>query len=310
MRAGPAGRAFLWALAGWVLLSRFAVANGMETAGADEMGHPETLVLATYNVRNYLEQNRWYAGQYRFGHPKPEAEKEHIREVIRAANADVLFLQEIGSAAHLEELRRDLEAEGSRYQWSHFSASDEGRTGLAVLSKRALGQALLAEPRDTRQAAQMRRGLHEVVIPFGGAHLRVLHVHLKSRYTVDTDDPEAAGERAMEIGHLAEAGRIRARVWPQDWILLAGDFNTPFEEGLMDSLRTFGAPVEASDPEGGRWTYHHLKRDHRERIDGFWTQKGGPDGAVFAGLGIYPSIHESKGSDHRLVAIRATISGR
>lgn len=303
MRWGSLQRAILWALAGWAGLLQCGLADAVAR-------QPDSLVLATYNVRNYLEQNRWHAGQYRFGHPKPEAEKQRIREVIRAANADVLFLQELGSAAHLEELRRDLEAEGLTYAWSHFALSEEGRTGLAVLSKRALRQALLVEPRDTSQTSQMRRGLHEVAIPFGDAQLRVLHVHLKSRYTVDADDPEAAAERAVEIAHLAEAARIRAEGWPEDWILLAGDFNTPFEDGMMEPLRRIGRPVEVTDPSGAQWTYHHVKRDQRERIDGFWTPLSEARGTQFSGKAVYPSLHDSKGSDHRLVAIRADFAGR
>lgn len=275
---------------------------------AEEVSPHEALVLATYNVRNYLEQNRWHAGQYRFAHPKPEAEKRKIREVIHAANADVLFLQEMGSGAHLEELRRDLEAEGLRYPYSHFAASEEGRSGLAVLAKRPPEQALLVEPIDPGQQLQMRRGMHEVVIPFAGGRLRVLHVHLKSRYTVDADDPEAVDERATEIAFLAESARTRSGLYPGDWILLAGDFNTPFEDSLMEPLRGFGTPVEAGDLNGARWTYHHVKRDSRERIDGFWTGSGSPSGATFKGIGIYPVQHGAEGSDHRLVAIRVTVT--
>lgn len=73
----------------------------------------ETLTLATYNVENYGPAKRVTEAGYRKDYPKPEAEKAALRTVLRGINADVLVLQEMGGAVYLEELRRDLKAEGS-----------------------------------------------------------------------------------------------------------------------------------------------------------------------------------------------------
>ena len=54
--------------------------------------------------------------------------KEALREVIREVSADVLVVQEVGPRPYLEELRRDLRAEGLNY--SHIvlaAAADADR---------------------------------------------------------------------------------------------------------------------------------------------------------------------------------------
>src|SRR5690349_6714812 len=79
----------------------------------------EAFSVATYNLENYLDQS---AGSR---HPKTEAAKDKIREMIRAMKPDVLAVEEIGSTNALLELRSSLRAEGLDYpHWSHVSGFD------------------------------------------------------------------------------------------------------------------------------------------------------------------------------------------
>src|SRR5688572_18955678 len=80
--------------------------------------HAERLTIATYNVENYGPANRMTEAGYRKEYPKPEAEKRALRVVLRGLDADVLALQEMGSQAHLDELRRDLKSEGLDYPYA------------------------------------------------------------------------------------------------------------------------------------------------------------------------------------------------
>src|SRR5476651_1094085 len=96
----------------------------------------ETLTLATYNVENYGSVDRMTEAGYRRDYPKPEAEKTALRAVIRALGADVLALQEMGSADALEELRRDLRAEGLDYGHTAFLEAADADRHLALLSRR------------------------------------------------------------------------------------------------------------------------------------------------------------------------------
>src|SRR3954468_1385391 len=83
----------------------------------------ETLTIATYNVENYGPANRMTEGGYRKDYPKPEPEKRALRIVIRALNADVLVLQEMGEQLYLDELRRDLKSEGLDYPHSALATA-------------------------------------------------------------------------------------------------------------------------------------------------------------------------------------------
>src|SRR3954462_10992853 len=60
----------------------------------------ETLTVATYNIENYVPADRMTEAGYRKDYPKPESEKQALRTVIRALNADILVLQEMGASAY------------------------------------------------------------------------------------------------------------------------------------------------------------------------------------------------------------------
>ena len=98
-------------------------------------GRAETLTIATYNVENYVAAGRRVEGVYRPAYPKPEAAKQALRTVIRALDADVLALQEMGPAAYLEELRRDLRAEGVDYPHAALAEAADADRHVAVLSR-------------------------------------------------------------------------------------------------------------------------------------------------------------------------------
>jgi exonuclease III len=264
-------------------------------------GEAETsLRIATWNLQNYLLQNRWAHDAFRFDYPKPEAEKALLRQALLSVRPDILLLQETGSEELLLELRADLAAGGLDYPYHHFSAVPDARTGLALLAKVQPEQVLLLEPVDGD--ARILRGVHELVFRRGSLRLSVFHVHLKSRYTSDKADPDSVGFRTRELGLLNKLLMDRlARAEPSDRFLLGGDFNTPFEDPLLDGLRANWAPLRPVDSKGEAWTYHHFKTASYETIDGFWQPHGQPG---FHPIGLFPLSRERpSGSDHRLVVI-------
>jgi endonuclease/exonuclease/phosphatase family metal-dependent hydrolase len=262
-----------------------------------------SLVLATYNVRNYLEQNRWHEDRFRMAYPKPEAEKKQVRSLIREADADILFLQELGSTQHLEELRSDLQLEGLHYAHSHFAKAEGARSGLAILAKVPIVQTILLDPRDANEDRLIKRGLQESTFQFSGKQLRVFHVHLKSRYTVDAQDPEAAGFRAREIKATEAFVAQSVKQYADDYVLLLGDFNTPFDDPLLEPLQRAWQPIQAVDKSGKEWTYKYQKTQQVDRIDGFWILQKRDVQLTVVEANVIPENLQS-GSDHRLVAVR------
>ena len=110
-------------------MSFAAVRVGLGFLLAVAMASGTTLKIGTYNVENYGPANRMTAAGYRKDYPKPEEAKRALRDVIRAMDADLLFLQEMGGPAHLEELRRDLAAEGLNYAHATvLAAADRAKT--------------------------------------------------------------------------------------------------------------------------------------------------------------------------------------
>src|SRR6185312_4547800 len=88
-------------------------------------------------VENYGAANRMTDEGYRQDYPKPEAEKAALRGVIRALDADVLVLQEVGGQAYLDELRRDLKTEGLAYEYAYLLAAADPDRHVALLSRRS-----------------------------------------------------------------------------------------------------------------------------------------------------------------------------
>ncbi|MFT4902276.1 MAG: endonuclease/exonuclease/phosphatase family metal-dependent hydrolase [Lentimonas sp.] len=276
------------------------------------LGAAETLRVATYNLENYLLMDRQVDGAWRPDYPKPESEKQIVREVIRSAAPDVLLVQEIGSAALLEELRLDLAAEGLVYPHAvHLVAMDTVRQ-VGLLSRIAPREVVRHTDLDFKyhQARTgVRRGLLEVGFDSAsGERFSVFGVHLKSRWTVDERDPES---QKLRIGE-AEACRNRVieRTLERGQLsyMIAGDFN---DHPNSAALRRFyqrgdvalGTLLLAADGCGERWTYFYGREVTYQLIDGFVLSADLLSRVNGAGGHISAHPHALQGSDHRLVYV-------
>src|SRR6185436_6780660 len=89
----------------------------------------ETLRVGTYNINNYL------LAQTGSRPAKTAESKAKVREALRAMNADVVALQEVGGSEALQELRTSLQQDGLVYpHWEHVTAHDTN-IQVAVLSR-------------------------------------------------------------------------------------------------------------------------------------------------------------------------------
>lgn len=233
--------------------------------------------MATWNVYNWAAQGRRTDGHFRPAWPKPEVEKAALRRVLHRLRADVVLFQEMGDAAGLEELRRDLASEGLHYPWGRVMEAGDGQRRLALLSRIPWREVHehhpLAADGDERVA---RRGLLEAVFP--GPEGRPLHlftVHLKSSW-VDRRDPEATvpeDQRTTEATLIRECLRKRfGDALPESLVLLAGDLNALADEPALRRLQRRGrtvllVPLPASDPSGAVWTWSDDRRGLYTRFD-------------------------------------------
>jgi hypothetical protein len=268
-------------------------------------GEGESFLVGTWNLQNFLVQNRFEEGKFHYKYPMPESRKKRIREQILEESPDVLFIQELGGPGYLRELQLDLKAGGLDYPFRHYAGHPEARTGLSVLSKTLPGKIIFhdAIPLGVVEAdhSLIRRGIQEIGFQINGTGYRFFHVHLKSRYSEDPDDPDSRKVRAGEIRALASFLEAHRRANPQDVLCVAGDFNTPFDDPLLDPLRGAFIEVPATDAKGNPDTYfHHSGRS--EVLDGFWMLGIPPVDSLTEGS-IVP-LPEACPSDHRMVLMR------
>ncbi len=257
---------------------------------------------ATWNLQNYLVQNRYEDGQFRLEYPMPEARKRKIRELILQVQPELLFLQEIGSEAFLNELRLDLKAHGLDYAYGGFSGIPGASRGLAWLSQSPPASFVFHHPVLLgNDKGEMKRGIQEISFRLDNRLLTFLHVHIKSRYSDDPRDPESTHFRLAELTALERlADRIRnARGHGE--VLLVGDFNTLFDSTLFDNLRISWRALPARDDEGASWTYHHQRSGDKDQIDGFWISRDSGAGRYSARLLPDPGPVPS---DHRMVLLQ------
>ncbi len=235
----------------------------------------ETLTVATYNIENYTSTNRMVEDRFRPDYPKQEKSKAALREVIKAMDADVLALQEIGGAAYLEELRLDLATEGIDYPYGHVLVAADSERRIAVLSRRPL--LAVKDHADLKfeyfdESVPVRRGLLEVSVALGEGAITLFVVHLKSRLTERGDDPSSASLRAGEA--VAVRDRILERC-PDPQIssfLVLGDFNDLRPNRPLRAILDRGKTkicnwVPAADSRGHTWTHYYQRQEVYSRVD-------------------------------------------
>lgn len=269
------------------------------------------LTIATYNVENYTLADRMTDAGYRKGYPKPETQKAAVRAVIRGLAADVLVLQEMGPRPFLDELQRDLKAEGVDYPFVALANAADADRHLAVLSRRPLRR--VVTHRDLHftylgQREEVKRGMVEVTVDLGAGELTLFGVHLKSRFTERAEDPFSAIRRASEATVVRD--RILER-FPQPGrarFLVLGDCNDPRNSRTLALLQKRGKTevaelLNAADSRGETWTHAFRKEDSYSRVDHIFVS-GALKPAVRGGAAtIYDGPGVKAASDHRPVFI-------
>jgi endonuclease/exonuclease/phosphatase family metal-dependent hydrolase len=279
----------------------------------------ETLTLATYNVENYTLTDRMTADGYRPEYPKSEDAKRALRKVIRMLDADVLALQEMGGRGFLDELRRDLAAEGCVYPHAEILEVDTEPRHVAVLSRRPFAGVVKHVDLGHRYFGReetVKRGLLEVRFSVGETELSLFVAHLKSRFTDRKDDPQSSQRRA------GEAEAVRNRIlerFPDPSVsafVVVGDFN---DGPVSRTVRAFSARgrtaiarlLPVADSRGETWTHRYSKEDSYTRVDHVLVSPGLERAAeVVGGRAIIHDGDDVNGaSDHRPVAVVLNFPG-
>ncbi len=273
---------------------------------------PDALTIATYNVENYVATARRIAGVYYPRYPKPEAAKQALRAVIRALDADVVALQEMGPAGYLEELRRDLQAEGADFPYAALAEAADPERHLAVLSRRPFRRVRTEAGLEFAYLGgreRVKRGVLEVAVAAGDGELTLFVVHLRSRFTDRVDDAAAAIFRAGEAGAIRDQVLRRFPDPAAAQFVVLGDCNdAPGAKPLR--LLTKRGPIvitrllEAADPRGETWTHLYRKEETYTRVDHILVSPGLLPAVSGGRARIYDGPGVAEASDHRPVVVR------
>ncbi|MCS7338541.1 MAG: endonuclease/exonuclease/phosphatase family protein [Verrucomicrobiae bacterium] len=237
--------------------------------------------VATYNLENYLLQP---AGSRR---AKSEESRAAVHAIIKAINADVLALQEVGGPEALQELRRALKAEGLDYPFWELVVGYDTNINLAILSRFPF-TARRAHTNDSYLLAgrrfSVRRGFAEVAVKVNENYsFTLINAHLKSRVPVpEADHAEMRFEEARILRRKVEAAMASN---PMTNLIVLGDLNDTKDSRPLRVLIGQGRsrlidtrPAESSPPGadgttatgqlgGVTWTYFYDREDSYQRVD-------------------------------------------
>ena len=274
------------------------------------------LVIATYNLENYLVADRLVDGVYREAYPKPEGEKAAIHRVIAGMAPDILAVQEMGGQAYLDEFQRELKRAGQDFPYTVLLEGPDPDRHVAVLSKVRFKQVR----RNTNvgltyfgQKSAVKRGVLEITFATEAGDFSLFVVHLKSRRTERPDDPESAIQRAQEAAAVRDLVLARFPNPAQARFVICGDWNDTRNSRPVRALTrrgelALGEIVPASDSHGETWTHLYRREDTYSRIDYFLVSTALSSAVVGRRALIWDGPGAREGSDHRAVYVQLRLN--
>lgn len=274
------------------------------------------LTVAAYNVENYLVTDRQVDGVFRPAYPKPASEKQALRLVIAGLAPDILALEEMGKQPFLDELQRDLKAEGQDYPFATVLEAGDPDRHVAVLSKlpfKDVRRHANVPITLFRQKDTVKRGVLELTFATAGGDLTVFIIHLKSRRTERKDDPEGVMQRQFEAVAVRDLVLARFPDPAKAKFLVCGDWNDTRSSKPVHALAKrgdteIGDILRATDSRGETWTYYYRREDSYSRIDYLMVsaalRKFVPGGRA----SVYDGPGTLDASDHRPVFIKLNLA--
>lgn len=274
------------------------------------------IVVASYNVQNYLTTDRRVDGKSEKSAPKPESEIAALIDVLKEINPDILGVIEMGDEAMLADFQSRLKASGIDFPFHEWVKGADKARHVALLSKYPI---VSRQSRDdvpfelNGVPTRIGRGILDVTVrPEEGFDLRLVGVHLKSRRQVP--EFEESAMRAKEAWFVRQHLDEILEKNPKENLLLFGDFNDtkneyPVKE-LIGSAKSPGymKDVFLMDDRGQRWTYFWSVSDIYSRIDLFLASRALTPRIDKERSGVSSSRVWFKASDHRAIFVTIEVS--
>ena len=161
----------------------------------------------------------------------------------------------------------------------------------------------------------MKRGLLEEVFAAEDGDFSLFVIHLKSRHTERTGDPESALQRALEAEAVRDLVLSRNPDPTKARFMICGDWNDTRGSRPVRALQkrgdlVIGELLPAADSHGEVWTHYWRREDTYSRID-YLLVSPALKPAVIVGSGrIYDGVGVSEASDHRPVFVELKLTAK
>jgi endonuclease/exonuclease/phosphatase family metal-dependent hydrolase len=265
------------------------------------------VVVAYYNLENYLPMPRVVDGKRVENAPKPESEIAALIAMLKRIRPDVLGVVEIGDQAMLADFQARLSAVGMVFPHSEWVDSPDGGRYIALLSRFPIvarnSRADVTFELDGRYH-RMGRGILDATVEITpGYQLRLVGVHLKSRRVVPAFDEKKfrAREALLVRAHLNSIFKADSSVN----LLLFGDLNDTKNESPVKDIqgisgsRTAMRDLPLRDAQGLVWTHFWSEADVYSRIDYLLASEGLWPELKLSRSGIGGGREWRRASDHR-----------
>ncbi len=273
------------------------------------------VVVASYNVKNYLRMERRVGETTIPDATKPEEEIAAVIEVIKEINPDILGIVEMGDEKALDDFQSRLKAAGLDYPGREWVRGADAERHLALLSRFPIvGRNSKDDVTFEMNGSRVRvgRGILDVTVKLSEDYsLRLVGAHLKSRREIPEFDQAAM--RAKEARCLREHLNGILKANPASNLMLFGDLNDtkneyPIKEltgQLKDPFRM--RDLLLSDRSGYRWTHYWPAADTYSRIDYMLVSRSLWPDINMRRSGISNSKIWQKASDHRAIFSTITV---
>ena len=273
---------------------------------------PKGVVVATYNLENYVGAESVEGGAGRRGKPKMEKAMEAVIRIVKEISPDILGVCEMGSPERFEDFKKRLADAGLGYTDFEYVAAADPDRHLALVSRFPIvaRQSLTDVPFELNgQPEKVRRGFLDVTIQVAPDYaLRMVGVHLKSKLAVVEGE---AVVRRYEAQQLRRHVEKILTAEPQVNLVCYGDFNDTKEQPMYSAITgvrgtaTYLDDLPAKDDLGDRWTHYWKTADLYSRIDYLFVSPALVREVVPGSARVFRSEFWNEASDHR--AVFATI---
>jgi endonuclease/exonuclease/phosphatase family metal-dependent hydrolase len=274
----------------------------------------DSVVVASYNLENWLTMERFVDGNRVPSLPKPDHEKAAAVEILASIKPDILGVVEIGSLEDLRDLRARLKAAGLDYPHFEWHDAEDPVRHVALLSRfpivaRNSKKGIVFQVDGSMQP--MARGILDVTVEITPQYsLRLIGLHLKSKRPVPEFDQAAL--RAKEATHVRGLVEEILNAEPKTNLMIFGDLNdTRNEYPIRQILGPQTSPnrltdLPLADPQGDRWTHYWQAADIYSRIDYLIVSSALLPEIQLDHSGINRAENWSIASDHRVIFTKLT----